>query len=154
MQILQRIKKQDGCWIWQGAKTSSGYGVIRINGQQHYAHRLVNRIFNETSTQKKPFVCHKCHEPSCVNPEHLYLGSHEDNMEDAKDNGEIGKSRLIGEDHGTSKLTKNNVLEIRNKYETGDYTHQQLADEYNIGRSQIGKILRGENWQHVGGPTT
>jgi len=79
--ILNNIEtNENGCWIWQGYKTEKGYGQIRFRNKTYLAHRFSYEVF-KTSTSKK-YVCHKCNNPNCINPEHLYLGSQADNIRD------------------------------------------------------------------------
>jgi len=144
-------KKENGCWKWQGAKSQSGYGMISVKGNARYTHRLMQEKYNKPLTKDRPFTCHKCDNPSCVNPDHLFAGSHQDNMEDASNKNRMPGYTNTGEDHHQSKLTKNEVIEIRNKYATGNFTQEELANKYDIGRPEIGHIIRGEKWKGVGG---
>ena len=93
-------------------------------------------------------VLHKCDNPACVNPEHLYLGDNEQNMADASERGSLGKGRSPGESNAKSKLTEQEVLEIRAKYEDGA-TQAELAEEYDVSRPNVGKIVRREAWTHL-----
>jgi len=72
----------DDCWNWTACKNYDGYGRWRYHGKQYYAHRV--SIYLETGEwpPANKFVCHICNNPSCVNPAHLYVGTHQDNMED------------------------------------------------------------------------
>lgn len=79
--FFDKIEKTDSCWNWVGAKTSGGYGNIGINNKTVRAHRLSYELHNGPFDPKL-FVCHKCDNPGCVNPEHLFLGNNSDNMKD------------------------------------------------------------------------
>jgi len=150
-----RLDRATGCWMWQGSTTGSGYPDCRYNGTHRYVHRLMHIIHNGHLSDEKPFVCHTCDNPQCVNPEHLWAGSHTDNIQDAADKGRVPtpQSHERGEDHHGSKLTENDVVEIREKYANTDLTQYDLADEYGVIQPHIGSIVRGEDWSHVGGPT-
>lgn len=75
------IKKDNGCLEWQGMKNYLGYGIVSLKNKQQGAHRAVWKLVNGDISRYQ-FVCHKCDNPSCVNPDHLFLGSHKDNMQD------------------------------------------------------------------------
>lgn len=75
-------KNENGCWIWKGEKTSNGYGYLLLNGKRIGAHRF-SYMWHQGKIQKGLFVCHKCDVPSCVNPDHLWLGTQKENIQDA-----------------------------------------------------------------------
>lgn len=80
------IKTPNGCWEWLGALDTCGYGQCRFNGKNFKAHRLFYTLFNGPIT-KGLFVCHSCDNKLCVNPDHLWLGSAQDNSTDMKEKG-------------------------------------------------------------------
>ena len=88
-------------------------------------------------------VCHRCDNPACVNPAHLFLGSHAENMADMVKKGR----QATGERVARSKLTAESVKEIRGLYATGDWTHRQLARRYGCDRSVIGRAIAGKIWR-------
>jgi len=152
--IKSNIEKveETGCWEWQGAKTSRGYGSISVNGEVRYTHRLMQEEFNKPLTEEKPCTCHKCDNPSCVNPDHLFRGSHRDNMDDAAEKGRMNGPNYEGDDHHQAKLNSAQVQSLREDYASGEYTQKELADKYGVARTQIGHIVRGEQWQSAEGP--
>lgn len=92
-------------------------------------------------------VLHRCDNPSCVRPDHLFLGTQTDNMLDRKAKGRGNHRR--GSRHGRAKLTEAQVLEIRSRYAAGDVTQTQLGDEYGVCHVVIGNIVRRRLWRHI-----
>lgn len=91
-----KVVKSEGCWEWQGAKRSNGYGVIYKKGKSTQAHRF-SWMITSGAIPEGMYVCHKCDNRPCVRPDHLFLGTHTDNMRDCGAKGRIctiGKSRL------------------------------------------------------------
>lgn len=128
------------CWTWLGAKTKHGYGVIRSSGELLYAHRI------SYEKHKGPipdglFVCHKCHNPGCLNPDHLYAGTSQENQLDRRKDG----TSNTGERHGQSKLTEDQVREIL----TSDLRKCELVKKFNVSFELIGRIRRRDLWKHV-----
>ena len=126
-------KKVDGCWIWIAARTSAGYGEIRIDGRLHYVHRLSWEIANGESIPEGMCVLHVCDHPACVNPSHLFLGTHGDNIRDARAKDRIGKT------------SKRDRRFLRKAYAVG-FTQQRLAEMFGLSQRGVSKIVRGEVW--------
>ena len=139
------VGDDDECWEWQ-AGFSGDYGWFSDSGFERYAHRVSYRI--DRGEWPEDQVNHTCHNPACVNPSHLYGGSHSDNMKDAYENGTQSALTHRGEQTNTAKLTEDDVREIRNKYD-GDATQVELAEEYGVTQANISLIVRGEKWSHV-----
>jgi len=152
--INDKIEKNEktGCWEWQGALAGNGYAQISVNGETKNVHRIMQQKFNGGYTEEKPFTLHSCDNRKCVNPEHLSRGSHQDNMDDAVDKGRMRGPSFQGDDHPASKVNSEQVKEIRELYAEAKYTQSELADIYNIARTQVGHIVRGEQWQSAEGP--
>ena len=141
------------CWLWQGKTQSGGYGVIWFGGKGGktiYAHRLAYLIATGIDPVGNA-VCHRCDNPTCVNPDHLFLGTIAVNVQDmiAKGRNRI-PDRKIGEHVNGAKLSEGSVATIRERAAKGE-TSANLAAEFGVDPSHIRSIVRREYWQHVGG---
>jgi len=92
-------------------------------------------------------VLHHCDTPACVRPDHLFLGTHTDNMRDRK--AKKRGNHPFGSRHGRSKLTEADVLAIRDKYASLNWTQTELATEYGVSQPMIGYIVRRTTWRHI-----
>lgn len=135
--ILKRTRlRQDGCLLWLGGKHSEGYGKVAWKGGQRYAHHLFFELFNGPIPPGL-FVLHRCDNRRCVHPDHLFLGTHQDNMADAG-----RKKRLAhGSSHWFSKLSEEDVMTIRGL--KGHNSAQKIADFFGVARGTIQHILAG-----------
>jgi len=90
------VNEDTGCWLWDKHKGPKGYGHMSYAGKQYAAHRLSYELASGTHP-KDMFVCHKCDTPACVNPDHLFLGTHDDNMKDmvSKGRGKVVKMCVV-----------------------------------------------------------
>lgn len=130
----------------------TGYLELRRYGGRFLAHRLVYEYYNGPIL-KDQHVCHHCDNPSCLNPEHFFLGTHADNMRDKAIKGRshrpFGHTHNRGEKSGNAKLTKQKVCEIRRLFQTGKYTKAALSRKYNISDRHVGDIVRNKVWTHL-----
>ena len=144
----------EGCWIWSGGRRGTPgleYGAIRVNGVVWGTHRLAYTIVIGPIPAGL-YVCHTCDNPLCVNPGHLWVGTHLDNMRDKARKGRA--SVIYGEANRNSRLTEDQVVEIRQRFANGGSDQQTLASEYGVARSLIGMIVRGDVWKRAAGPRT
>ena len=141
----------DECWECVAMTLiKDGYGSIRVNQKDILAHRFSFQLFHNRLIGDKMCICHKCDNPSCVNPHHLFEGTVKDNMNDRDNKGRGNGGAPKGERNGTSKLTEAEVKEIRIKYnKKAKITQQVLADEYGVSRRSIGDIINHKNWKHI-----
>ena len=140
------------CWLWTGSCSWGGYGRIRYRGPSTYAHR-VSWLIHFGEIPPRMLVLHKCDNPPCVNPKHLFLGSQADNMRDMKTKQRSSKGPQgwapSGEDHWSTKLKAKDVRAIRKAY-AGGATQNALAKKYSMVQNAIGAIVRRVTWRHVG----
>lgn len=132
------------CWLWKAAVGNSGYGKYRFGKKQVYAHRYSwSLFFGEIPAGME--VLHKCDVRTCVNPKHLFLGTQKENMEDKVKKGREAR----GEDNGFSKLTKQEVEEIRQLYVYGSsqFSQRALAKKYKVHQKTIFNIVNNKMWK-------
>ena len=143
-----RVDKSSACWEWTSHKDTKGYGRVNIRGVETKAHRYSWELHNgpipEGDWCGTTCVCHSCDNPACVNPAHLFLGTHQDNMADM-----VKKERQTkGTDVNTNKLSAEDVNEIREHYDSGLFSQQEIANYYNVAQTNISAIIRYESWGH------
>jgi hypothetical protein len=134
------------CWPWIGAKNGGeGYGVIFRDGRPALAHRVSWELHNGPIPDGLG-VLHRCDNPPCVNPRHLFVGSNADNNRDKISKGRSGC--VSGEDHPGARLTAALVRAIRRERGAG-LTLLRIADKYGIGTTQASRICRGVQWRNA-----
>ena len=138
---------ESGCILWAGCKNAAGYGVFS-SGKNWSRNRLAHRIAYERKNGPIPEglkVLHRCDNPPCINPDHLFLGTDADNVAD-----KVAKGRgASGERNGHSKLKASMVLEIREQHATGEYTHKDLSHKHRISRTIITRIVNRTIWRDI-----
>jgi len=139
-----KVDKSGDCWEWIAGKSIDGYGKIFVEGESALAHRVSWNLHNG-AIPKGLYVCHKCDNPGCINPDHLFLGTHADNMADMMSKGRCHKQR--GETHGKAKLTQGNVDEIKKLLSFGNLRHHVIGSMYGVGDNAISKINLGATWR-------
>ena len=166
------------CWVWQGPRCPKGYGVFSFLSKPLGTHR-VSRIIHYGKIPEGKQVLHRCDNPSCLNPEHLFLGDNKDNVMDRVNRGRGGGNKITGdnngmrrhperlskgdkhwtrmhpanvqkgETHGASKLTESMVYEIRKRYSGGNCYQYELAKEYGVTKALISFITLRKIWKHI-----
>lgn len=143
LEQYSRLKVDTGCIEWFGDAHDSGYGKIWLNGRTELAHRASWEEANKQSIPEGLCVLHKCDNPACINPEHLFLGTDADNVADMDAKGRRVISR--GEKIWGAKLKEADIPLILND----GRTQREIAADYGVSQSLIGLIKRGEIWRHV-----
>lgn len=135
---------KDVCWNWKASTVGLGYGRMYLKRGDFRVHRVSFYIHNGV-IRDDLCVCHTCDNPLCVNPHHLWQGTYAENM---TDRDEKGRTRR-GERHDRSKLTADDVRDIRATYATGKVTQVKLADRFGVNNRCISSIVNRLTWKHI-----
>jgi hypothetical protein len=142
--FLSYVEKTDSCWLWTGGKCKVGYGQYwRPADKQVLAHRHSYEIY-KGKIPNGLVVRHTCDNPSCVNPNHLIVGTYKENSKDMVDRNRSVK----GSKNKASKLTEDDVREIRILIDFG-FLHRELAKMYGVCCETIARVRRRELWKHI-----
>lgn len=160
-----------GCWEWKGSRSEKGYGLIKVDGKSRRAHRVAAMLWLGFDIDSDLYICHKCDNPPCCNPDHLFIGTHQDNMLDRViKSGSLERKRQQRFKHvdkvvkqivdalhkfnkkkhnkqHNCKINKDIAEEIRNKYNQGNTSQRKLAKEYGLAHSNIKNIVNGASWK-------
>lgn len=125
------------CWEWAGSRNRAGYGVVRMTDSSFPAHRVSYELFIGPIPEGW-CVCHRCDNPPCCNPNHLFVGTKDDNNQD-----KVAKGR------NAATLAAEDVTKIRNLYANGGVLQRELAQIYGVARSNISLMISRKTWRHV-----
>jgi hypothetical protein len=146
-----KVEKTEACWNWTASKGSTGYGQFNLAKKKPIkAHQLAWTLTYGLIPQGM-FVCHKCDNRACVRPDHLFIGTNQDNMRDAAEKGRLHRIGLKGDKATRHKLTWPQVFEIRRKYARliDRPTQPELAKQYGVWQGTINQIVRWQTWKET-----
>ena len=140
---VNKVDDEKSCWTWTASKDRYGYGKINAQGKTCKAHR-VSYEFAYGEIEPGHVVCHRCDNPACVRPEHLFSGITQLNNIDR----DLKNRQVRGSRNGRSVLTEDEIRAIRRLHEKG-HTQSGIAEHFNVTPSNISKIINKERWIHV-----
>lgn len=158
--FLTRVLKTNDCWLWTGGCIPNGYGAFWFDGRNHGAHRMAWLIWRG-DIPKGMSICHKCDNPICVNPGHLFVGLPIENSADmvAKNRQARGDKSprrlhadsyeaLVGSNNNKAKLTEDQIPEIKRLVASG-LSMSEVGRRFGVGNATISKAVAGHTWKHV-----
>lgn len=142
--ILVKFRGVSGCWEWYGYITKYGYGQTTYRSKSILANRLSWMLFNG-ELKKELDVCHHCDNPKCINPDHLFVGTASENIQDC-----FNKNRKShkGVNHPGAKITDDDVKKILQLRRTG-WTYRKLSDRFKISVGAVNCVINRRTWKHV-----
>ncbi len=148
--FIDRSAGPDGCWPWTGARDTSGYGRFHT-GESANSTRLAHRLaFGAHCGEEPEAVCHRCDNPPCCNPAHLFGGTRAINVQDMIAKGRRRNGEAVrGERHPAAKLNAAQVTEIRERYAEGGATQRALAARYAVSQRTVAKVVNRIGWVDV-----
>ena len=156
----------EDCWNWKFGKNKAGYGQFCMMNRDFISSRVAYCIANG-GIPKNTIICHKCDNPACCNPNHLYAGTFEDNYKDSVNRERLKYSRVEkkksalsaafperygivkGSTNGRSRLTESDVIELRRLRKEGILTLREIAKRFDVSRSCVCHVLAGRCWTHL-----
>lgn len=147
--LAKSIESPSGCMLWTGAKSSSGYGQLRVDGRIIQTHRLSYEI-HVGPIPRGLEICHRCDTPACWEPTHLFEGTHTANMRDMQTKGRRRSDDVLpyGESHHDAKMTVARIQQLRSMRAIGA-TYKQLMAVFGISKSTVADICNRRTWRHV-----
>jgi len=145
---LRRVVPETGCWEWTGVVLRNGYGATSYKGRHHMVHRVSAALYRGFDIDLPMFILHRCDNPPCFNPDHLFVGTPADNYVDS-----INKERQVtigqkGQATWNGRFTPEQIVEIRRRSLDGEMG-SKLAEEFGVARNTLSKIVLRKTWKHV-----
>lgn len=139
-----------GCWLWLDALDRDGYGRLQIAGRSHKAHRVSFEL-HCAPIEDGELVCHRCDNPACVNPAHLFAGSNTDNIADMVKKGRSPrvKNPMVGERNGNAFLTEDQARYVLREVLLNGRRRSCVARELSASKDAIDKLCSGKTWRHL-----
>ncbi len=138
-----------GCRLWTRGRNGDGYGLVWVRGRgQLLAHRVAYEIWCGPIVRGL-FVCHRCDNPACINPQHLWLGTNRDNAQDMASKGRSPRGQKSAQENSNAKLTNVQVLAIRQRHSTEGLGERRLSRMYRVSRGCIQQILERRTWKTI-----
>jgi hypothetical protein len=144
--LLRYAVSENGCWNWVATKDRDGYGLLTHHrGKQIRAHRA-SYEFHVAKIPVGLLVCHSCDNPSCINPNHLFVGTSKENTRDMLDKNR--RPVLRGERHPNAKLTNVQVTQIK-QLRSENRLLKDIANQFNISFQTVSSITKGTTWNNI-----
>lgn len=143
------VTAPDECWLWRASFTRGGYGQFTVPRGGRWITRRAHRVawtLTNGPIRDGLYVCHRCDNPPCCNPAHLFLGTHHDNVKDMDAKGRRVTKVRAGEAASNAKLRETDVARIRALYATNLFPQSQLAELYELSQTGVSAIIRGQSW--------
>lgn len=152
-------ENKDECWEWKEYVDKNGYGRFKI-GRTFFPSHRVSFSLSKKGKLSSFLVCHKCDNPKCCNPAHLFLGTQQENIDDCiakgryitgDKNGMVKHPELVtkGDKHHNAKFTDSQIIDIRKIYAEGKTSHKKLGKIYSVSANTIKDIVNGKTWKHL-----
>lgn len=137
------IKLDNGCWQWTANISTNGYGQISRNKTTCRAHRIAYNLYIGEIPEGM-VVCHKCDNKLCVNPDHLFIGTQEDNIRDC-----LNKDRnAYGSRNAKAKLKEDDIFSIKVRYKNG-VTMQEIGNIFGVSKNTISQVINNKTWAKI-----
>ena len=136
------VRKTDKCWVWTGVPANHGYGQFRVGDKKKLVHRLSWEMANGPIPDGL-CVCHHCDNPICVRPEHLFLGTKQQNHDDMLAKGRRNVAK--GQCHGNAVLSDVDVITIRALYHWSSFNIRDISNEYGVSFNQVWLIVNNKS---------
>ena len=147
VRFWSKVDKGGECWLWTGYRLPSGYGQFTI---QRFIKLRAHRFSYELGYGRIPdglHVCHRCDNPPCVRPDHLFLGTDADNLHDMEQKGR--RAATHGEQNGNCKLSFSEVVSMRQMYAGGGVSYLALAQRFGVSQTQVKDIILRRKWANA-----